>query len=226
MNQPMIQNESNLNQESAGRNQQAAPETQPSEGKSPPSPILSVRAGEGEARRMVRSAAEKVEPWPEPVDGNALLNALRQVLVRFVVLPAGADVVLALWTLHTYAFELRDVTTYIGIESPEKRCGKTALMTLLSELVNRPEPAANISSPAFFRAIEETQPTLLIVPFAPSSQFCGGWPREATTASRKSRSARSPRARILSISRRFPLSKKATSRSRLIGERATIFTCS
>ena len=36
----------------------------------------------------------------------------------------------------------------------------------------------------------------------------------------------SPRARILSISRRFRPSKKATSRSRLIGERATIFICS
>src|SRR5438477_9499778 len=39
---------------------------------------------------------------------------------------------------------------------------KTTLMTLLSELVNRPEPAANISSPAFYRAIEELRPTLLI----------------------------------------------------------------
>jgi hypothetical protein len=36
------------------------------------------------------------------------------------------------------------------------------LLTVLSELVNRPVVAANISSPAFFRVIEETQPTLLI----------------------------------------------------------------
>ena len=50
----------------------------------------------------------------------------------------------------------------MGIESPEKRCGKTTLLGLLSELVNRPIVAANISSPAFFRVIEETKPTLLI----------------------------------------------------------------
>src|SRR5207237_5220205 len=68
----------------------------------------------------------------------------------------------ALWIVHTYAFELRRVCTYLGIESPEKECGKTTLMTLMSRLINRPEVASNISSPAFYRAIEELRPTLLI----------------------------------------------------------------
>jgi len=45
---------------------------------------------------------------------------------------------------------------------PEKRCGKTTLLTVLSELVNRPVIAANISPPALFRVIEQTRPTLLI----------------------------------------------------------------
>src|SRR5205823_9244207 len=84
------------------------------------------------------------------------------LLNRFVVLPKWAAETLALWTVHTYGFQLRDVSTYIGLESPEKRCGKTTLLTVLSELVNRPVVAANISSPAFFRVIEETRPTLLI----------------------------------------------------------------
>jgi hypothetical protein len=104
----------------------------------------------------------EVEPWPEPVDGAALLNELRQVFVRFVVLPRWSAEALALWTLHTYAFHWRDVSTYLGLESPEKRCGKTTLLTVLSELVNRPLVAANISSPALFRVIEEIRPTLLI----------------------------------------------------------------
>ena len=105
---------------------------------------------------------EDVAPWPEPVEGVALLEELRKTLKRFVVLPAWAAETLALWTLHTYAFQLRNVTTYVGIASPEKRCGKTTLLTVLSEMVNRPVVAANISSPAFFRVIEETRPTLLI----------------------------------------------------------------
>jgi putative DNA primase/helicase len=104
----------------------------------------------------------EIEPWPEPVDGAALLSELRRVFGRFVVLPKWADDALALWTLHTYAFQSRDVSTYVGLESPEKRCGKTTLLTVLSELVNRPVVAANISSSALFRVIEEVRPTLLI----------------------------------------------------------------
>ena len=103
-----------------------------------------------------------VEPWPEPVDGNLLLFEIMQLLRLFIVLPKFAAETLALWVLHTYAFHLRNVSTYVGIESPQKQCGKTTLLTLLSQLVCRPEIAANISPSAFFRVIEETRPTLLI----------------------------------------------------------------
>jgi putative DNA primase/helicase len=87
---------------------------------------------------------------------------LAATLRRFVVLPKWAPETLALWIIHTYAFQLRDVSTYLGIQSPEKRCGKTTLLSVLSELANRSVTAANISSPAFFRVIEELQPTLFI----------------------------------------------------------------
>src|SRR5947208_2664577 len=83
-------------------------------------------------------------------------------LQRFVVFPKWAAETFALWILHTFAFLLRDVTTYIGIESPEKECGKSTLVTVLSQFVNRAAVSSNISSSAFFRAIEELEPTLLI----------------------------------------------------------------
>ena len=102
------------------------------------------------------------EPWPEPVNGKALLDSIAALLRCFIILPAWAAETLALWVLHTYLFKYRDVSTYIGIESPEKRCGKTTLLTVLSEMVHRPVVSTNISSPAFFRVIEEVQPTLLI----------------------------------------------------------------
>ena len=114
----------------------------------------------------IRSQSElnlpPVEPWPDTVDGKVLLDDLRQVHQRIVVLPKWAAQTIPLWVVHTYGFELRRVATYLGIESPERECGKTTLMTLLSRLVNRPEVASNISSPAFYRAIEELRPTLLV----------------------------------------------------------------
>src|SRR5439155_5217853 len=100
-----------------------------------------------------------VVPLPESVNGNTLLHEIRQLLSLFVVLPMWAAEILSLWIVHTYAYELRQVAPYTGMDSPKERCGKTTLMTLLSELVDRPEPAANISSPALYRALEELRPT-------------------------------------------------------------------
>src|SRR5262245_4997227 len=105
---------------------------------------------------------ETASAWEEAVDGAGLLNELREVFSRHVVLPKWGPEMLALWTVHTYAWQLREVTTYVGVSSPEKRCGKTTLLGLLSKLVNRPLAAANISPPAMFRVIEEAEPTLLI----------------------------------------------------------------
>jgi hypothetical protein len=96
------------------------------------------------------------------VDGGALLDDLTAVVKRFVVLPQWGAETVALWTLHTYCFQLRDVSTYLGLESPQHRCGKTTLLKVLNRLVNRPVVSSNISHPAFYRAIEEMRPTLMI----------------------------------------------------------------
>jgi len=104
----------------------------------------------------------QIQPSNNPVPGHILLDELESLLTRFVILPPWAAETLALWIMHTYAFELRDVSTYLGIESPEKRCGKTTLLSVLNRLANRPVAAANISPSAFFRVIEEMRPTLLI----------------------------------------------------------------
>src|SRR5438093_3212901 len=125
-------------------------------------PLQQSSAPESHPSRVPSFRFPSSDPWPEPVDGGGLLDELAGVLTRFVVLPKWAAETLALWTLHTYAFQLRDVTTYLGVESPEKRCGNTACLTAVSELASRPVPAANISPSAFFRVIEESQPTLLI----------------------------------------------------------------
>jgi len=105
---------------------------------------------------------QDVEPWPEPVDGRVLLDELKSWLVLFVILPKWAAEILALWILHTFAFLLRDTSTYIGLESPIRRCGKTTLMSVLFDLVNRPLASSNVSSSSLFHAIDELRPTFFI----------------------------------------------------------------
>jgi hypothetical protein len=116
----------------------------------------------GRGRAPCSVELPRVEPWLEAVNGAELLDGLRTELQRFVVFSKWAAETIALWILHTYAFRLRDVTTYIGIESPEKECGKSTLLTVLSHFVDRAAVSSNISSSAFFRAIDELEPTLLI----------------------------------------------------------------
>ena len=102
------------------------------------------------------------EPWPEPVNGSELLDALAASIRRHVVMPDHAADTAALWVLHTYLLDCSGISPRLAITSPEKGCGKTTLLDVLSRLVMRPLPTANATASAIFRVVEMQQPTLLI----------------------------------------------------------------
>jgi putative DNA primase/helicase len=104
----------------------------------------------------------KVELWPEPVNGTALLDELRRYFTRYAALPKHADAVLALWTLHTWVFDCFDITPYLAITSPTKRCGKSLLMTLLHWLCCRGKKNDSMSKAAIYRSVESERPTLIL----------------------------------------------------------------
>src|SRR5215831_15119000 len=121
------------------------------------------------AELRAESAADKdflphwtVKPWPEQVDGAALLDALRAHFRRYVVLPEHADTALALWTLNTWAFESFDIAPYLSITSPTRRCGKTVLMTMLYWLCRRAKKSDSMSKPAIYRSVDTERPTLVL----------------------------------------------------------------
>jgi putative DNA primase/helicase len=58
--------------------------------------------------------------------------------------------------------EASDIAPFLAILSPEKRCGKTVLLDVVSRLVRRPLSASNITPAAIFRSVEKYGPTLLI----------------------------------------------------------------
>ena len=105
---------------------------------------------------------EPVTPHPEPVVIGDLLTDIEAVIKRHVVLNDHAATALAVWVLHTYVYDMRDTVAYVAIESPEKRCGKTTLLTVLGAMANKPLIASNVTVGALFRAIDTCQPTLLI----------------------------------------------------------------
>jgi putative DNA primase/helicase len=103
-----------------------------------------------------------VEPWPDPVDGAALLDEIARAIRRYVVLGEADAATAALWTVHAHAIEAAYVSPRLAITSPEKRCGKTTLLTVLWVLVARPLATANMTTATIFRVIEAARPTLLI----------------------------------------------------------------
>jgi hypothetical protein len=105
---------------------------------------------------------EPIAPHPEPVAIGELLTEIEAVIKRHVVLSDAAVTALAVWVLHTYVYESRDTVAYVAIESPEKRCGKTTLLTVLAAMANKPLIASNVTVGALFRAIDTCRPVLFI----------------------------------------------------------------
>jgi putative DNA primase/helicase len=103
-----------------------------------------------------------VEPWDGAVPGAELLAGIRKEFERYIVLPPGAADTLSLWVLHAWTIDAGDISPFLVLASPTKRCGKTSVLIVLCYLTPRSELASNISASALFRYVEEMRPTLLI----------------------------------------------------------------
>ncbi len=114
------------------------------------------------AETELPSFLKPVETWPDPVAGDELLSATRDMLLRFMVLPDRAAETVALWVMFAHANDAAEHSPILAIESPEKRCGKTTLLNIVAKLVPVPLPAANISTAAIYRSVEKFNPTLLL----------------------------------------------------------------
>lgn len=104
----------------------------------------------------------RVEPWPEPVDGAALLAELIAALLRYVILTNMQAISVALWIIFTHVHDAFDVSPRLIIKAQLKRCGKTTLISVLRRLVAKPHGVSGITSSALLRLIELHHPTILM----------------------------------------------------------------
>jgi len=103
-----------------------------------------------------------IVPWDSPVNGAALLNEIVVTLRRFVIASESGIIAASLFVLHTYAFDLGDISPILFITGPTKRCGKSRLLSLLARLVHRALATSSVSAAGIYRTIELHRPTLLI----------------------------------------------------------------
>lgn len=101
---------------------------------------------------------------PAPRTGAALLDAVLQALIRYVVFPSpeAADAV-TLWAVVTHALDSFQHATRLVVRSPEKRCGKSRLLDLLFALVFNPLLTVNATTAAIFRKVGPVRPPTLLM---------------------------------------------------------------
>lgn len=103
-----------------------------------------------------------VEPWPEPVNGAELLNALVGTLRRYMGMPCAAAHAAALWVLHTWAPDVADFTPYLLVTSPVRACGKSTLLDVLEMIAARPRRSDGMTAAALYRVIDKVRPSVLL----------------------------------------------------------------
>ena len=140
-------------------------------------------------------AFEAVSPWPDAVDGQALLTELQNVVRQYVICTEEQCLAISLWIIHTWCLDFADITPRLAILSPEMRCGKSQLLAVIAALCKRPLFVSSLTPAALFRSIEKYAPTVLADEFDNAEvakksngdlrvKFNSGWSREGAAVIR------------------------------------------
>ena len=100
--------------------------------------------------------------WPEAVQGDDLLGRIETTVSRYVAMTPEQVAPFVLWILLAHAHDAFEISPILAITSPDKGCGKSTALALLSALVPRPLTSANITPSAVFRVTDYFRPTLLL----------------------------------------------------------------
>jgi hypothetical protein len=90
------------------------------------------------------------------ISGPELLERLEAFLGRFVVMGEDLPALLALWLMGTYCYTAFEYFPYLVLRSPEKRCGKSRTLDLISMLgFNAHQPTASPTEAQIYREPRE-----------------------------------------------------------------------
>jgi putative DNA primase/helicase len=103
------------------------------------------------------------EPWPEPVNGAAVLDDAYAAIKRHMAIHDDLAAAATLWAAHVHVYDLFGHTPRLGITAPDAECGKTVLLShIIGNLIPKPQPTENVSPAPFFRLAELHRPSFLI----------------------------------------------------------------
>jgi hypothetical protein len=132
--------------------------------------VTALDKGVAQRRTQIEEEAEQPplfaywedEPWPESVEGDALILALYRRVRSHVVMTAESALTVALWIIFTWVHAAAAIhSPILVVTSPEAECGKTTLLSLVGFLARRALQSVGISPAALYRSIEKWIPTLI-----------------------------------------------------------------
>jgi hypothetical protein len=104
-----------------------------------------------------------VEPWPEAVDGDALIRAIMRRVRRHVVLTQDQALTVALWILMAWAHPGAAIySPILMVTSAEANSGKTTLLNVIGFLAPRSLCTVGATEAVLFRSIERWGPTIIV----------------------------------------------------------------
>jgi len=117
-----------------------------------------------ELLRAAASAPEDNRPndnqAPNP-DINPF-DLVHYILQQYVALTPHEYVAVALWVIHTHAYDRFMVTPRLAVTSPVRGCGKTILLSIISSLAARVLKTDGITPAAIYRLVDAERRTLLV----------------------------------------------------------------
>jgi putative DNA primase/helicase len=103
-----------------------------------------------------------VEPWPDPVETQALLQEISAKIRKYIVLRPEAVIATALWTMTAWAHEGTTHSPILAAISVEPDSGKSTLLGVLRFLVPKPFVSVEPTGPSVYRTVDREHPTLII----------------------------------------------------------------
>ncbi|AMT96570.1 DUF3631 domain-containing protein [Psychrobacter alimentarius] len=109
-----------------------------------------------------KSLVIDTEPYQTPVNGAMVADEIYKLVTRHIACTDAVAIASTLWIIFTWVIEASHIAPIAWINAPEKRCGKSQLLTLIALMSKRSLPSSNITAAALFRCIEKYKPTLII----------------------------------------------------------------
>jgi len=104
-----------------------------------------------------------VEPWPEVVDGDALIREIMRRVQQHIVLTQDQALTVALWILMAWAHQDAAIhSPILMVTSAEPNSGKTTLLGVIGFLVPRSLWTVGAKEAGLFRSIERWSPTMIV----------------------------------------------------------------